>query len=64
VNIQQELRDLAVKLDGGVGKPLFDYEGYRALVYQMSEGKTDEELEREIEGLRRMIPDRARKWER
>jgi hypothetical protein len=57
IQIQQELRDLAQRLDAGVGRPPFDYEGYRALIDDHCKGQTDEEIQREIEGIRRMTPD-------
>jgi hypothetical protein len=57
VNIQQELRDLAHRLDAGVGRPRFDYDGFRALIDDQCQGQTDEELQREIEGIKTMTPD-------
>jgi hypothetical protein len=64
MNLQQELRDLAIKLAGVHQKPPFDFEGFRALIDERCKGQTEEEMQREIEGIRRMIPNRTWKGHR
>lgn len=42
-DLRQELRDLARALDGGVGKPPFDYEGYQRVHDALWASLTDEQ---------------------
>jgi hypothetical protein len=59
MDLKHELRDLALSLDAGTGKSPFDIEGYRRIVYEMAEGKTEEEIQREIEAIKKITPDHS-----
>jgi hypothetical protein len=57
INLQQELRSLALSLDPGVGKEPFDYEGFRAAYREFFKDMSQAELEYWTDKIKRMTPD-------
>jgi hypothetical protein len=54
--LRNELRDLARSFDGQAGTPSFDEDAFRQLLRERYSLMSEAELERELEGMRRMTP--------